>query len=154
MDANPDKFQSIILNRGGDVSISISVQDNVVILGGHIKMLGITLNDCLEFDLHISDMCKKASRQNTPKRISIFLTQDSRKSIYRLFNATNFYYCPICLIFCGMKKKLDKLQEYAHRLTFCDQTATYDDLLKRGNFLSLKAYHTRCLVEEVYKFFH
>ena len=31
MDANLDKFQSIILNIGCDVSISLSVQDNVVI---------------------------------------------------------------------------------------------------------------------------
>ena len=30
MDANPDKFQSIILNRGGDVSISLTVQDKLL----------------------------------------------------------------------------------------------------------------------------
>ena len=71
MDANPDKFQSIILNRGGDVSISISVRDDVTIPSGHIKVLGITLDDSLKFDLHISDMCKKASRQiNALKRAS------------------------------------------------------------------------------------
>ena len=37
MDVNPDKFQTIILNRGGDVSISISVQDDVIIPSDHIK---------------------------------------------------------------------------------------------------------------------
>ena len=141
MDANPDKFQSIILNRGGDVSISISVQDDVIIPSDHIKVLGITLDDSLKFDLHISDMCKKASRQiNALKRVSKFLTQDSRKSIYRSFIAVSFNYCSISWIFCGKKNttKLEKLQERALRLVFCDKTATYDDLLKRGNFLSLR----------------
>ena len=102
-------------------------------------------------------MCKKASRQiNEPKGISKFLTQDSRKSIYRSFIAANFNYCPISWIFCGKKNtsKLEKLQERALRLVFCDQTATYDDLLKRGNFLSLKAFRTRCLAVEVYKCVH
>ena len=50
--------------------------------------------------------------------------------------------------------KLEKLQERALRLVFCDKTATYDDLLKRGNFLSLKAFRTRCLAVEVYKCVH
>ena len=104
MDANPDKFQSIILNRGGDVSISISVQDDAIIPSDHIKVLGITLDDSLKFDLHIADMCKKASRQiNALKRVSKFLTQDSRKSIYRSFIAASFNYCPISWIFCGKK---------------------------------------------------
>ena len=157
MDANPDKFQSIILNRGGDVSISISIQDDVIIPSDHIKVLGITLDDSLKFDLHIADMCKKASRQiNAMKRVSKFLTQDSRKSIYRSFIAANFNYCPISWIFCGKKNttKLEKLQERALRLVFCDKTATHDDLLKRGNFLSLKAFRTRCLAVEVYKCVH
>ena len=59
MDANPDKFQSIILNRGGDVSISLTVQDNVIIPSDRIRVLGITLDDSLKFDLHISDMFKR-----------------------------------------------------------------------------------------------
>ena len=110
MVANPDKFQSIILNRGGDVSISISVQDDVIIPSDHIKVLGITLDDSLKFDLHIADMCKKASRQiNALKRVSKFLTQDSRKSIYRSFTAASFNYCPISWIFCG-KKNTTKLE--------------------------------------------
>ena len=160
MDVNPYKFQSIVLNRGGGLSISISVQDDVIIPSDHIKVLGIILNDSLIFDLQISDMCKKASRQiNAPKRISKFLTQDSRRSIYRSFIAASFNYCPISWIFCGKKNtsKLEKLQEQQERtfrLVFCDKTATYDDLLNRGNFLSLNAYRIRCLAVEVYKCAH
>ena len=150
-------FQVIILNRGGDVSISLTVQENVVIPSDRIRVLGITLDDSLKFDLHISDMCKKGSRQNNaPKRISKFLTQDSRKSIYRSFIAANFKYCPISWIFCGKKNtsKQEKLQVRALRLVFCDQNSSYDDLLKRGNFLSLKAYRIKCLAVEVFKCVH
>ena len=99
MDANPDKFQIIILNRGGDVSISFSVQDNVILPSDHIKVLGITLDESLKFDLHISDICKKASWHiNTLKEIYKFLTQDSRILIYRSFIAESFNYCQISWI--------------------------------------------------------
>ena len=157
MNANPDRFQSIILNRGSNVSISLSVQDNVVIPSDHSRVLGITLDDSLKFDLHISDICKKASRQiNALKRISKFLTQDGRKSIYRSFIAAKFNYCPISWMFCGKKNtsKLEKLQERALRLVICVQNSSYDDLLKKGNFLSLKAYRIKCLAVEVFKSVH
>ena len=111
----------------------------------------------LKFHLHISDMCKRVSRQiNALERISKFLTPDSCKSIYRTFITASFNHCPISWIFCGKKitSKLEKLQECALRLVFCDQTATYDDLLKRGNFLSLKAFRNRCPAVEAYKCIH
>ena len=101
-------------------------------------------------------MCKKASRKiNVLKRISKILTQDSRKSICRLFIAADFS-CPISWIFCGKKNmsKLEELQERGLRLVFCDQNSSYDDLLKRGNFLSLKAYRIKCLAVEVFKCVH
>ena len=98
----------------------------------------------------------KTSEFISPRGISKFLTQDSRKSIYRSFIAANFNYCPISWVFWGKKNtsKLEKLQERALRLVFCDQNSSYDDLLKRGNFLSLKAYRIKCLAVEVFKCVH
>ena len=62
---------------GGDVPIC-SVRDNIVIPCDHIKVLGIILDNSWKFDLHISDMCKNASRQkNALKRIFKFIRQDS-----------------------------------------------------------------------------
>ena len=62
----------------------------------------------------------------------------------------------IVQLFCGKKNtsKLEKLQERTLRLVFCDQNSSYDDLLKRGNFLSPKAYRIKCLAVEVFKCVH
>ena len=101
-------------------------------------------------------MCKKASRQiNALKRISKFLTQavtnlpTERLSQPSLITAR-------FLGFSVARKihKLEKLQERALRLVFCDQHATYIDLLRWGKFFSLSAYRFRCLAVEVYKRFH
>ena len=56
-------------------------------------------------------------------------------------------------MFCGRKNsnKIEKLQERALRFVFNDPNSTYNDLLKRGNFLSLSALRLRFLAIEMYK---
>ena len=47
-----------------------------------------------------------------------------------------------------------KLQERALRFVFSNYTSPYNDLLKRGNFLSLSALRIRYLAIEMYKCVH
>ena len=140
MCANPDKFQSIILDRDGKQSLSISVQDNTIFSDPSIKILGIVLDNKLKFDEHVSQMWLKASRQiNALKRISKYLDEKCRILVYKSFISSNFNYCPVSWMFCGKTNlnKLEKLQERALRFLFHDATSPYETLLERGNFLSL-----------------
>ena len=157
MDANPHKFQSIVLGRKRDISFSISVQENLIVPTDNIKVLGVTLDDHLKFDAHITNICTTASRQiNALKRLAKFLNERSRILIYKSFISSNFNYCPVTWMFCGRKNvmKLEKLQERALRFVFKDNNSTYVDLLKRGNFLSLSAYRIRNLAMEIFKCCH
>ena len=81
------------------------------------------------------------------------LDEKSRISVYTTFISSNFNYCPVAWIFCGRKNslKLEKLQERALRFVFNDLTTSYQDLLARGNFLSLSAYRLYFLGIEMYK---
>ena len=113
MCANPDKFQSIILGRGGKQSLSISVQDDNNIFGLIFKVLGIVLDKKLQFDEHVSQMCLKASRQiNALKIISMYLGEKCNM-MYKSFISPNFNYGPMSWVFCGKTNLnvLDKLQE-------------------------------------------
>ena len=49
MVANPEKFQSIILSRNGGVCTPISVKNNDLCPTNEIKVLGVTLDDRLNF---------------------------------------------------------------------------------------------------------
>ena len=83
MCANPDKFQSIILSRDGQQSLSISVQDNTNLSDTTIKGLGVTLDNRLKFYKHVSTLCMKASRLiNALKRISKYFDENSRILIF------------------------------------------------------------------------
>ena len=154
MDANPDKFQCISLDRFGRPPISISIEGNTIPSSDNIKVLGVTLDSSLKYDTHISNLCSKASIQiNAMKRIGKYLNTDCRISMYKSFISSNFSYCPVSWMFCGKQNsdKLEKLQERALRFVFSDYTSPYSDLLKHGNFLSLSALRIRYLAIEMYK---
>ena len=45
MDANPHKFQSIVLGKKRDLSFPVSGQENLIVPTGYIKVLGCTLDE-------------------------------------------------------------------------------------------------------------
>ena len=154
LDANPNKFQCIIMNRKGGLDISIPVRDISLVSTHQIKVLGVTLDANLNFKSHVNNICRSASRQiNALRRLSKVLTISARLKIYKSFIASNFSYCPVTWIFCGKvnSKKLEKLQERAIRFVYNDSTSSYNELLKRGNLLPLDIYRLRFLAIEMYK---
>ena len=118
------------------------IQNSELIVIFIMKIFGIvfvTLDQKLNFDMHIDSICLSASRQiSALKRLSRFLDQDSRVLIYKSFVLSNFSYSPITWIFCGKgnSTKLEKLQERALRFVYRDTTSTYEEILKRGDFFT------------------
>ena len=141
MDANPHKIQSIVQCGKREMSFSVSVQKNLSLPTNNIRVLGVTLDDHLKFDAHITNICLVASRQiNAFKRLSKYLNERSR----------------VTWMFCGRKNvtNLEKLKEGPLRFVFKDNNSSYEDLLKLGNLLSLSAYRIKNLAMEVFKCFH
>ena len=156
MVANPEKFQSIILSRNGGVCTPISVKNNDLCPTNKIKVLGVMLDDRLNFKSYVDDICNRASRQiNYFKQFSKYLKIDRRLSVYKSFIQSNFSYCPVAWLFCGRKNsnKLEKLQERALRIVFNDFPSSYEFLCERANTLPLPFYRLRFLGIEMYKCF-
>ena len=87
MKANPDKFQAIAVGkRTKDENITFNLDNNIIHCEDHVKLLGVTIDFKLSFDLHISNVCKKASRQlNVLKRIGRNLCRLGKLNIYYSF---------------------------------------------------------------------
>ena len=60
MIANPGKFQAILIkkDRSDTSGIEISLSDKNIKLEKTAKLLGVKLDNKLNFDSHISDLCK------------------------------------------------------------------------------------------------
>ena len=91
-----------------------------------IKLLGITLNNKLKFDKHVSNICPKANRKlSTLTRVVKFLP--FKKSFYE----SEFKYCLLLQIFHGrqINDKINKLHERALRIVYNDTFTSFEEFL-------------------------
>ena len=155
MKANPDKFQAIAVGkRTKDENITFNLDNNIINCEDHVKLLGVTIDFKLSFDLHISIVCKKASRQlNVLKRIGRNLCRLRKLNIYYSFIMSNFNYCPLVWHFCGEVniKKIEEIQERALRFIYQDYNSSYDTLLDKSKLPSLKVRRLRAIALEAFK---
>ena len=119
--ANPEKFQTMVISSHScDIYGLMITVENTTSSTERMKVLGVKIDNKLNFTEHISDVCIKASRQlNILQCLEKLLDYKSRTVIYKLFIMSNFNYCPIVWMFTG-KKIAGKNWEYSKtHLAFC-----------------------------------
>jgi hypothetical protein len=124
-DYNLMKANPAIGKKSFDHKIVFELKGNRIESENDVKLLGVTIDYELKFDKHISDICKKASRQlNVLKRIGKYLNKLGRLTIYYSFILSNLNYCPITWHFCSEKNtlKMEKIQERALRFVYNNYT--------------------------------
>ena len=155
MKANPEKFQAIAIGKQTkQQNLTFTIDGNKIECESEVKLLGVTIDFQLNFNEHVSNICKKASRQlNVLKRIGTHLTKLGKLTIYYSFIMSNFNYCPLVWHFCGEtnNKKIEKIQERALRFIYNEYTSSYEDLLCKSKLPSLKVRRLRTFALEVFK---
>ena len=97
-----NKFQAIVLGAQRNSLTNFIIDQNTIATNEEIKILGVHLGNQLNFNSHVSIMCKKAARQlSALRRFSYYLSYNNRLIIYKYFMGSTFDYCPIVWIFCG-----------------------------------------------------
>ena len=155
MQANPDKFQVLAVGKKTfDKNMKICIQNSTLSCEETVKLLGIEIDYQLNFDIHISSVCRKASQQlNILKRLGRYLDRLSKLTIFHTFILSNFNFCPLAWHFCTDKnsKKLEKVQERALRFVYDDYTSSYINLLEKALVPSLQIRRIRTMALETYK---
>ena len=72
MEANPTKFQAIIL-RNVDDSTNIPIRDNIVPSAKQVKLLGVTIDDKLDFHQHVSIIMQESWRSTSKTAASLII---------------------------------------------------------------------------------
>ena len=119
-----------------------------------VKLLGVTLDYRLDFDPHISILCKKAATQlNVLKRLKNFIGFKEKKILVQSFVYSNFNYCPLVWYFSSAKslQKIEQLQERALRFLYNDHTSSYSDLLLKSDKGTMLVARQRTLCIEIFK---
>ena len=76
--------------------MSLNINSNSIISSNWVKLLGINIGSRLNFEPHVSDLCKSAASQlNALLRLKLYLTFEARKVMIESFVYSNFNYCPL-----------------------------------------------------------
>ena len=156
MIANPEKFHAILLrkNQTNTSGEEININGKIIKSEETVKLLGVTLDYKLDFDPHISNICKKAATQlNVLKRLKSFIGFKEKKILVQSFIYSNFDYCPLVWYFSSSKslQKIEKLQERALRFLHNDHTSSYKDLLLKSDRCTMLTSRQRTLCIEIFK---
>ena len=119
-----------------------------------VKLLGIPFDSKLNFDVHITNLCKKAGKHlNAIRRISKYLDEQCRKTLYHAFILSHFNYCCIVWHHCDASSaiKVEKIQKRALRVILNDYTSSYEELLVKSGQPLLFISRLRAIVLETYK---
>ena len=155
MEANPNKFQGILFNRGHNASsMQLQVNDNDIFFVSSIHALGICIDDKLNFNDHVDRICSKAACQvSALQRLTSVLDFPSRKAIYNNFISSHFSYCPTVWFFTTRAsiQKVEHIQERALRFVLRDSSSEYNTLLYKANVDSFRLNSLKKMVIEIFK---
>ena len=94
--------------------LSIKVGNDIVHKSTQVKLLGIVFDTTLNFDAHVSKLCKKANQRfHALLRVSKYMSNDKLRIVMNSFIISQFGYCPLVCMFHsrGLNNRINKIHE-------------------------------------------
>ena len=113
--ANADKCHLIASSK---VPVHIQFSD---IKESRVKLLDIHIDNRLNFDYHVSQLCKNASKKvHALARIFKYVETSTRRILVNAFIISQFSYCPLIWMFHSgkMEHRINRIHERALRLIY------------------------------------
>ena len=153
---NSDKFQAIILDKKKSnlTNIPLTVDNQTIKSVPSVELLAIHLDDKLNFNLYISNICRSAANQlNALIRLKNYLSFNAKRVLINSYIISNFNYCPLVWMFSTAKSLniIESLQKRALRFLYNDYSISYEGLLEKAGKVKTNVYRLRNLCVEIYK---
>ena len=135
---NADKCKFLVSNKEGDLSLDID--NEIIFCQKFVKLLGVKIDNKLNFHEHVSSICKKISQKiHALARVSNFMHQDKLRLVMKAFIESQFSYCPLIWMFHSrtLNNRINSLHERALRLVYGDNTSSFEELLHLDKSFSI-----------------
>ena len=135
---NRKKCHFMILGNGNNFC-DFSCDDIIIKNSLSGKILGLPVDNNLDFSDHISSICKTANQKlNALLRVLTNMNSDKCTLFINSLIKYHFSYCPLIWMFWNRKnmKKVNKIQELYLRLMTNNYELTYEELLNLTNEIS------------------
>ena len=151
MKANPDKYHLLINNA--KKSFQIKIGNETVSNSKYEKLLVVKVDHELNFNEHVSSLCKKASQKvNALSRIASYMTFDQRRLILNSFITSQFSYAIVWMFHSRkLNERINHIQERALRIVYKDFNSPFQELLIKDNSSNIHHRNLQKLVTEIFK---
>ena len=145
------------LTSGSTEHLWVRVGNEVIWESQYEKLLGMTVDKNLNFNMHLKTLCKKVNQKvSALARIVRILPFQKRRLILKTFIESQFSYCPLVWMFCSrkMNDKINHIHERALRLVYQDYTSSFDELLNKDGSLTFHHRNIHQVAIEMFKVKH
>ena len=135
MMANPGKFQFMILSKN-TINKLIVIDNKTIESSKSVKVLGLTIDNKLNFGIHINNICNVASAKiKGLGRIRNRLNLSQAKILYNSFILSQLNYCCLVWMFCSktLQNKINQIQKRALRIVYNEPNLNLDKLVELDN---------------------
>ena len=122
-----------------------------------VKLLGVTIDNKLSFNEHVTKLCKKANTKlNALARISHIISTTKLRLLMKAFVESHFSYCPLIWMFHSrtLNGKINRIHERALRIVYKDHRLTFQELLDLDGTVTIHHRNLQKLAIEMYKVKH
>ena len=122
-----------------------------------LNLLGVTIDSKLNFEHHISNVCKKASQRiGVLMRLKNLIPTEAKLQLYKAAIYPHLTYCHLTWHFCkaSNRRKLERIQERGLRAVFKDKLSSYEKLLAKADIPSFYNRRLQDIAVFMYKIKH
>ena len=153
--ANPDKSHLILSSP--DTDISAVINGKVIKNDNVVNLLGIKIDNNLNFTKHVTNLCKNASKKlHALSRVAFYMGKEKRRIIMKSFIESQFGYCPLVWMFHSRKlnNRINRIHEKSLRLVYNEENTSFEELLQKDNSFTIHHMNIQALAIELYKVMH
>ena len=150
--ANPHKSHLLLSSK--QYNLHALINNHIITNSVNETLLGITIDNELNFTEHVSKLCSKASSKlHALARISNFMKQGQKRVIMKAFIQSQFGYCPVVWMFCNrtINARINRIHERSLRIVYNDYVSTFNQLLKIDKSFTIHHRNIQSLAIEIYK---
>ena len=154
MKLNTDKCHLLMLGKGSNGTVTVNIGNSTIENSGEEKLLGVTIDDKLTFEVHITKLCKKAGNKLFAlSRMSPYMDSSKLRVLLRSFVISQFQYCPLVWMFHSrqLNNKINRIHERALRIAHKDYESTFEVLLSRDQSVTVHTKNLQTLMTEIFK---
>ena len=152
---NVDKCHLLITKH--EENITATIDSHVIPASKSVKLLGVQIDNNLDFTEHVSNICKKVSKKlHALRRVSGFMNNNKLRIIMKAFIESQFGYCPLVWMFHNrtLNNRINNLHEKALRLVYKNSTLSFENLLTLDQSFTIHHRNLQKLATEMFKVKH